>query len=43
MAIMRSRHRFVTSAARAGAAAFGTLGALDRGGGRKFLKRELKV
>ena len=40
MAIMQSRRRFVTNAAVAGAAGFGTLGALDRGGGRTLLAAE---
>jgi NitT/TauT family transport system substrate-binding protein len=40
MAIMHSRRRFVTNAAVAGAAGFGTLGALGRGGGGKSFAAE---
>ena len=40
MAIMQSRRRFVTNAAVAGAAGFGALGALSRGGGGTSLAAE---
>ena len=40
MAIMQSRRRFVTNIALAGAASFGALGALSRGGGGKSFAAE---
>jgi NitT/TauT family transport system substrate-binding protein len=40
MAIMQGRRRFVTNAAVAGAAGFGALGAISRGGGGKSLAAE---
>ena len=40
MAILQSRRRFVTNAAFAGAAGFGALGALNRGGGGKSFAAE---
>jgi NitT/TauT family transport system substrate-binding protein len=40
MEIMQSRRRFVTNAAVAGAAGFGALGALNRGGGGTSLAAE---
>ena len=40
MAIMQSRRRFVTNVALAGAAGFGALGAISRGGGGKSFAAE---
>ena len=40
MAILQSRRRFVTDAAVAGAAGFGALGAVNRGGGGKSFAAE---
>ena len=40
MAIIQSRRRFVTNAAVAGAAGFGALGAVSRGGGGTSLAAE---